>query len=332
MSTLGYGGWRIDPRGDTGRIPQSQLLRHLANSSHTIRWNHGQTLPELVPERDAARADHADLFQPGQIVGGCYEIRTLLGAGGMGQVYEANDRALNRLVAIKVAWPDVGPDPLRREAQVLAAFRHPGLVSVHALVSNGGFDFMVLERLSGVTLAESLMRTPTGMPVGECLDLLIAMAQALQPLHVSGLAHADLKPANIMLVPGGRLVLLDFGIARIEQMRSGSQRISGSPHYMAPETVRGTVQVGAAHLIDLYALGVIAFAALAGKPPYDHENPVELMMQHVHVPTPHVASLRAEVPPALDRLIVDLMAKDPSDRPADVEVLLVELKRLAGRR
>jgi serine/threonine-protein kinase len=331
MGTLGYRGRRVDPKGETGRIEPGQLLRHLANSSATIRWGTDSALPELVPDDNAARPEQPDLFLPGAIVGDVYEIKKLLGAGGMGQVYEAHDRGLNRVVALKAAWPDVGSTPLRREAQVMAAFRHPSLVTVHALGSDGGIEYMVMERLSGVTLAESLTRNPK-LPIDEAVELMLALAHALEPLHTSGLAHADLKPANVMLAPGGRLVLLDFGIARIEQLRSGAQRISGSPHYMAPETIRGAVQVGAAHLIDLYALGVIAFAALTGKPPYDHENPVELMMQHVHTPTPKVSSLRSDVPPALDRLVGELMAKDPNDRPADLEALLVELGRLRSRR
>jgi serine/threonine-protein kinase len=247
----------------------------------------------------------------------------------MGQVYEARDRGLNRLVAIKAAWPTVGPGPLRREAQVLAAFRQSSLVMVHELGTHEGIEFLVMERLSGTTMAEHLAsRKSPALPFAECVDLMIALCDALEPLHQSGLAHADLKPPNIMLVPGGRVVLLDFGIARIEQLRAGAQRITGSPHYMAPEAIRGAVRVGESHLVDLYALGVIGYVMLVGAAPYDHTNPVELMMLHLHEAAPRVGARRVDAPAALDRLINELLSKDPTERPAGVDVVRAELRRI----
>jgi serine/threonine-protein kinase len=303
--------------------------QHLADHSATIQWSEGP-LPQLVPDTiGAAPPTGVDIFLPGQIVEGKYEIRGLLGAGGMGQVYEARDRGLNRLVAIKAAWPSVGPGPLKREAQVLAAFRNPSLVTVHELGAHEGIEFLVMERLSGTTLADHLVaRQSAPLPFTESVDLLLALCDALEPLHQSGLAHADLKPPNIMLVPGGRVVLLDFGIARIEQLRAGAQRITGSPHYMAPEAIRGAVGVGEAHLVDLYALGVIGYVLLVGAAPYDHANPVELMMLHLHQAAPRVGAGRVDAPAALDRLIHELLAKDPSERPAAVDVVRGELRRV----
>jgi len=307
----------------------TQRYDFLGDRSATIQWSDGP-LPKLVPDTIAASIPGTEnLFEPGQIIEGKYEIRKLLGAGGMGQVYEAKDRGLNRLVAVKAAWPAVGPEPLRREAQVLAAFRQSSLVTVHELGTHDGIQFMVMERLSGTTLAEHLASRPSpALPFAESVDLLIALCDALEPLHQSGLAHADLKPPNIMLVPGGRVVLLDFGIARIEQLRAGAQRITGSPHYMAPEAIRGAVRVGEAHLVDLYALGVIGYVMVAGAAPYDHTNPVELMMLHLHQEPPRVGTRRVDAPAGLDRLIHELLAKDPTERPAAVDVVRAELRRL----
>ncbi len=308
----------------------ANLPAHLADTSKTIQWQ-GATLPELVPDTGDAHPSLADVFKIGQLIDDKYEIRSVLGKGGMGQVFEARDRELNRLVALKAAWPHVGDDSLKREARVLAAFRYPGLVTVHELASHDGVTFMVMERLSGTTLAELLMRREGPLAFDECVRILLGLCDALRPLHASGLAHADLKPANIMLAPGDRTVLLDFGIARIEQLRAGSQRITGSPHYMAPEAVRGAVPVGGAHLIDLYAIGVIAFVMLTAEPPFDYTNPVELMMAHVHDVAPRVSTRRSDVPPALDELVADLLAKDPADRPEDIEVLRAELTRPLAR-
>ena len=323
MATRGGG---FDPRGETGQADVRSLPRHLKDRLSTIQWA-GGTLPTLVPESWSATASPPDIFQIGQIVDGKYEIRGLLGSGGMGQVFEAKDLGLNRIVALKVAWPDIGAEPLRREAQVLAAFRHPGLATVHSLGEEGGTTYMMMERVSGATLSEFLCRLQ-GAPlaIAECLDLVDGICDALAPVHAAGLAHADLKPANIMMVPGGRIVLLDFGIARIEQLRGSGQRISGSPHYMAPEAIRGCVAPGTAHLIDLYALGVIAYVMLVGEAPFDHPNPIELMMLHLHDRPPRLADRRTDAPAALERLIGDLLAKDPADRPADIDVARAELR------
>lgn len=304
------------------------LPRHLVSEMATIEWA-DRVLPTLVPGTGDEPRPQGQILKVGQLLDGKYEIKSVLGSGGMGQVFEAKDVGLNRVVAIKVAWDNVGAAPLRREAQVLAAFRHPGLATVHELGNADGHDFLVMERLNGATLAELLLRREgRPLPIGEALDLLEGICAALVPVHASGLAHADLKPANIMVVPGGRVVLLDFGIARIEQLRAGAQRISGSPHYMAPEAIRGAVQVGAAHLVDIYALGVIAFVLLTGAPPFDHPSPVELMMLHLHENPPLLTERRPDTPPALARVVADLLAKDPADRPADLEVARTELRRL----
>ena len=308
-----------------------KLPDHLGGGLATIQWATDGALPQLVPGTGDLPPPEVEIFHSGELVEGKYEVRSVLGAGGMGQVFEARDVGLNRIVAIKVAWGHIGADPLKREAQVLAAFRHPGLPTVHALGRHDGHEFMVMERLNGQTLAELLATRRAPLPIDECLTLLEGMCDALAPLHASGLAHADLKPANIMVVPGGRIVLLDFGIARIEQLRVGGKRISGSPHYMAPEAIRGAVRVGEGHLVDLYALGIIAFVLATGAPPFDHASPVELMLMHLHDETPRLAASRADAPPALDTLVKQLLAKDADDRPADLDVARGELRRIRQR-
>ena len=309
----------------------AKLPSHLTANLATIQWAN-DALPQLIAGTREALALDDEIFHSGQILEGRYEIRGVLGTGGMGQVFEARDLGLNRIVAIKVAWSHVGAEPLRREAEVLAAFRHPGLATVHALGNDDGTDFMVMERLSGTTLAGLLAaRRHERLPLVECVDLLDGICDALTPLHASGLAHADLKPANIMVVPGDRIVLLDFGIARIEQLRIAGKRISGSPHYMAPEAIRGAVQVGAAHLVDLYALGVIAFVLLTGEPPFDHPSTVELMLLHLHETMPRLIDRREDTPQALDELVGLLLAKEAADRPADVDIVRGELRRIRQR-
>jgi serine/threonine-protein kinase len=337
-----------------GELPDSTIIEHLLDDStmppHLTRarvlvtgdFGIGSTLPGvagpngLVPtlQPGGTIERQPDLLRIGEVLEGKYEIKKLIGSGGMGQVFEARDLGLNRLVAVKMAWPHVGPEPLRREAQVLAAFKHPGLVTAHALGSHRGRDFIVMERLSGLSLAAELVRRSSrdeAMSLDEALSLLLSIANTLSLIHASGLAHSDLKPANIMLVPGGRVVLLDFGIVRIEQLRNNERLVSGSPHYMAPETIRALVRPGEAHLVDVYALGVIAFVLLTGRPPFDHADPVELMMQHLERVPPRPSAFRADVPVRLERLVLSMLAKRPEERPHSVEEVVGELRGMQAR-
>ena len=271
------------------------------------------------------------IFRVGDLLGGAYEIRGVLGSGGNGQVFEAHDRLLNRRVAIKAAWPS---DPrlgtlLRREAQALAAIRHPTLVTVHALGVHQGTDYFVMELVPGVTLEDHLTRhRKTGGPlsVDEALDILISVAEGLAAVHRAGIAHRDVKPGNIMLAPGNRVVLTDFGLV-VPEFAAGSE-FMGTPTYMAPETILGAVRPGSAHLVDTYALGVLAFELVTGAPPFDAANVAAVVRQHVEAPVPEVTG----VPPKLGALIQEMLAKDPDLRPQQLEGVVWRLRALRTQR
>jgi eukaryotic-like serine/threonine-protein kinase len=307
--------------GNLPSLTEVDLPRFLLQTRSTIRAT--RTGSKARTTRGNLEPAHDDVFHAGDLLSGTYEIRRKLGSGGMGQVFAAHDHRLNRLVAIKVGWPTLPRDPLRREAQVLAAFRHPGLVTVYGLSEHHGIDYIVMERLAGESLAERLKRE---LPEHEeCESLLARICEPLAALHAAGLAHADLKPGNIMLTPPERVVLLDLGIARIEQLRGDRRLVSGSPHFMAPETIRGDVRAGEAYLVDLYALGVIAYVMLTGEAPFDHADPVEIMVQHVQTPAPRVSVRCPSVSRSLDDLTAALLAKRPEDRPASIEEVLASL-------
>lgn len=261
------------------------------------------------------------LFRVGDVLADAYEIRAVLGAGGMGQVFDAHDRGLARRVAIKANYPDVADQfPVRTEARALAAIKHPGVVGVYALGRHGDIDFMVMEHVSGVTLAQQLERVEkAGFPVAERLGILVAVADGLAAVHRAGISHGDIKPENILLAASGRVVLTDLGLVRAAY-EPGAQQVAGTPEYMAPEIIAANrFSPAGRHLADIYAFGVLAFRVLAGKHPFEATNGMQMLMRHLETAPPNLQEL------GFSRRIADLvekmMAKDPHDRPAMDAVL-----------
>jgi serine/threonine-protein kinase len=284
------------------------------------------TSPERVRDRRA-------LLQAGQVLSGTFEIRGLLGEGGMGQVYEAQDRLLNRRVAIKVAWRHAG-ETMRAEAQALAALRHPGTVAIYCLVRDEGTEYVVMERIYGMSLEEHLEKRCAGrapFQMDEILDVLVGIADALQEVHRAGMAHRDVKPANIMLAPRNRVVLTDFGLFRAE-VHEDPEYICGSPPYMAPETIVNSVVLGEAYLVDVYALGVVAFELLTGRVPFWHPDHQRLFEMHVGSPVPDPAASRPDTPRELAALVREMLAKDPNKRPQRVDEIAWRLRRMRENR
>ena len=276
----------------------------------------------------------ARVFAEGEVVADIYEIRTLLGTGGMGEVYEAHDRTLNRRVAIKVVRPGIAPDYLLREGRALAAIHHPGIVTVHSMGMHRDIAFLVMERVRGLSLdrmVDDRRARSEKFPFVEALDLLVSIADALSVVHKAGLVHRDVKPGNVMLAPGGRVVLMDFGLVLPDADRAGHRSVAGSLQYMAPEALTGDLAEGTANLIDVYGLGVVGFEILTGIPPFDGEEAIELYRSKTRVPLARVSDFRADVPPPLDALLAQLMAPDPSERPQGAEAALWQLRSLRTR-
>jgi len=296
-----------------------------------------QALAETLDDEPAKTATDSQVFPPRTVVGTAYEIKELIGRGGMSEVYEARDLLLRRPVALKVALPGIPTGLLRQEAEFLAAFRHPGLVTVHSFGVEDGLEYMVMERLGGKTLREHLdrrMRRRKEIPftIEEAVEILAGTAEALSVLHNAGLAHRDLKPGNLMLEPRRRVVLMDFGIMRLERSIEEERHVCGTPEYMAPESVSSTVKPGNAHLVDIYALGICAFEVLTGRPPFQHERRGRLLVMQVQESPPELTGLRADTPRSLARLISEMLAKDPYDRPSSIELVAAELRAIAAAR
>ncbi|MEV7581638.1 serine/threonine-protein kinase [Streptomyces erythrochromogenes] len=256
----------------------------------------------------------------GSVLAGRYRLEVLLGAGGMGQVWRGTDQLLHRQVAVKVLTRPgdrVLTTRLLAEARAAAAFSDPHVVAVHD-VGEGQFGghssvFLVMELVDGRPLSEVLQKGP--LPIDDVVRWGEQICQALEAAHRAGVVHRDVKPSNVLITGTGRTKLCDFGIARRALATQGLTATGmsiGTPGYMAPEQIRGDT-VGPA--TDLYALGCLLYELLTGLPPFTGE-PLSVLSRHLEQPPVPVRARRPDVPLALDRLVGQLLAKEPGKRPA----------------
>jgi serine/threonine-protein kinase len=275
------------------------------------------------------------IFATGELLDGVYEIMQLLGRGGMGQVFEAHDHLLNRRVAIKAAWPNPLSPPLRNEARALAAFQHPSLVSVHTLGEHRGIDYLVMERVYGVSLTQhATTRWGSGQsftPV-EVMQIVLPAAEGLSVVHRAGLVHRDIKPDNIMLTPVHRVVLMDFGLVLPEFDVNGQQRVAGSPPYMAPEALLNTAEPGSGHLVDIFGLGVLAYELLTGTRPYGGTTIREVIAAHDRGRPMPLAEARPDCPLALCQVVHEMLNSNPQLRVQSAEAAAWQMRALNENR
>jgi serine/threonine-protein kinase len=280
-----------------------------------------------------AREEDERLLPRGTVIADTYEIGDELGRGAMGAVYVARDRRLGRTVAIKMALaPETAP-ALRAEATALAAVDHSGTVSVHAAGVHEGLDFVVMELLRGVTLearVEAREKQKEPFAVDEIVRLGIDLAEALAAIHRAGLTHGDVKPANIVLCPPHRVVLMDLGLSKPEYAMGPTQSATGTPAYMAPEVITGSVRQGEGPRIDLYSLGIVLFELATLRMPFIGETLEATFAAHLTAPVPDLCADRDDVPRALGELVTELLAKEVDDRPATADIVARRLAKISA--
>ncbi len=266
---------------------------------------------------------------------GPYRVLRLLGQGGMGSVFEAEDIALGRRVALKVMNPDVARDAngcarFLREARIMASVKHDSLATVFQVGQEQGVVFLAMELLEGVSLEDWLERVPTtGVPV--ILDMARSVASGLEAIHRHGLVHRDVKPANLwVLEPGDRVKILDFGLARFlhdEVTLTRPGMVVGTPCYMSPEQARGEAVDPRS---DLFSFGCVLYRLCTGTNPFQARHTAAVLTAlAMHDPVP-VHKINPAIPRGLSDLVAQLLAKDREDRPASAEEVLQRLQQIEG--
>ena len=269
---------------------------------------------------------------------GSYRVLRVLGEGGMGLVFAAED-SQRRQLALKVMRPELARNAAARErfvreARAASLVEHEHIITVHQISEEKGVPYLAMPLLEGQSLHERLHRAGGPLLLTEAVRIGREMAEGLAAAHAAGLIHRDIKPANVWLEArtedGGRVKLLDFGLVRLaneESNLTGTGTVLGTPSYMAPEQARGRKVDGRA---DLFSLGCILYEMCTGERAFKGEEPMNVLLRLSTEEPPPVQARNPQVPAALSHLIERLMAKKPEFRPASAKEVAVELAALAA--
>ncbi|MCI0658644.1 MAG: protein kinase [Acidobacteria bacterium] len=297
------------------------FVLHVPSPSPTQRIGKA---PEAIPSLAAAEKLPTRM--------GPYEIRGIIGTGGMGVVYQGWDERLSRSVAVKTLKPELAKEPafcerFVREARAVASLSHPNVTQIYYIGEEEGRPFFAMEFLEGKPL-DALLREQGKLPPSRAAELIRQAALGLKAAAARGVIHRDIKPSNLVLTKEGVLKVTDFGLAKMVVADSGltlTGEVLGSPNYLAPEQASGA----AADLrSDIYSLGATLYELLTGRPPFDGPTPVSIILKHVREPLRSPRHYSPELPVPLVTLTQRMLAKRPEDRPKDYDTLLREMDRL----
>jgi predicted ATPase/serine/threonine protein kinase len=278
---------------------------------------------------------------------GRYQVRNLIGSGGMGEVYIARDIKLDRTVALKILAGEIASDPKRihrfvQEARATSALNHPNILTIYEIEQTDDAYYIATEFIDGVTLREHMART--NLSVSEALDIASQIASALAAAHEVGIVHRDIKPENIMVRPDGLVKILDFGIAKLSTTESSTVvdadaetralvstqpgLLIGTVRYMSPEQSRGSAVDSRS---DIWSLTVVLYEMLTGELPFNGPTNADIIAAVIKTPTPSIAAHRMDTPPELQQIISKALEKNPNDRYQTAKDLVVDIRRLQKR-
>lgn len=256
------------------------------------------------------------------ILNGRYELLERIGSGGMSIVYKSRDRALGRIVAIKMLHESLTSDEgflkrFQQEAHAAANLTHPNIVTIHDIGQDGYRHYIVMEYVDGKTLKQLIKYENNNgrfMPISRALDLIIQVCNGIGYAHRAGLVHCDVKPQNMLVTSDERIKVADFGIARAISSATQQQIVSqvwGTPQYFSPEQASGEAATPAS---DVYAIGIVLFEMLSGRLPFKAESHTAMALKHLQTPPPLITEFNPAVPPQLEQIIDKILAKEPSGR------------------
>ena len=257
-----------------------------------------------------------------------YEILDPVGAGGMSDVYKALDHKLNRPVAIKVLKENLSADrtfvsKFKAEAQSAAGLIHPNIVNVYDVNEENGMHYIVMELVEGVTLKKYIEKRER-IPYKEAVSIAIQIAKGMEAAHENHIVHRDIKPQNIIISKEGKVKVTDFGIAKAASSSTINTSAMGSVHYISPEQARGGY---ADERSDIYSFGVTLYEMLTGKVPFDGDSTVSVAVQHIQKDVPRPSTIEADIPRAIDDIVVKCCNKKTERRYQTASELIADLKK-----
>ena len=309
------------------------MVDHLGPDSPTMI--EGSPLPgKPAPPRIQRPQSNPSMLQPGAILGQRYEILQILGEGGMGAVYKARDRELNRMVALKVIRPDLAGnqaiiDRFKQELLLATQVTHKNVIRIYDLSEADGMKFITMEYVEGEDL-RGLMQQKGKLTPEEAVEIMQQTCRALEAAHSAGIIHRDLKPQNIMRDKTGRILVMDFGLARTLEGDGMTQTgaLVGTMDYMSPEQALGK---DLDQRSDVFALGLIFYELLTGKMPYKADSVVASLLKRTQERAAPVSSHDASIPKPLSNIVGKCMEPDVKLRYQSSAEILADLGRLAGR-